>query len=257
MRSNRLTEMEQYIRNNETVSLEALCDEFNISMNTVRRDVALLVERGNVEKILGGVRSTSLQPASFQMRTRYLFAQKQRIGYAAAALVNDRDVIYIGPGNTTIQIISGLADKKNITIITNNLAVMEIVSVMDNIDLIALPGKLLHGNLSFNDPEQVAYFNRYNVRTAFMPTAGISLECGISYGSLEEAEFSRHVISRCQKRVVLADHTKFGVVGLVTMADFSSIDVIVTDEEPSPAYRKALEKVNVQLIVADHGHGHS
>ena len=87
MRSNRLTEMEQYIRNNETVSLEALCDEFNISMNTVRRDVALLVERGNVEKILGGVRSTSLQPASFQMRTRYLFAQKQRIGYAAAALV--------------------------------------------------------------------------------------------------------------------------------------------------------------------------
>lgn len=255
MRANRLTEMEQYVQKNETVSLETLCDAFNISMNTVRRDVALLVERGSMEKILGGVRATSLRPTSFQMRTRHMFAQKQRIGYAAAELVNDRDVIYIGPGSTPMQLISGVADKKNITIITNNLAVMEIVSVMDNIALIALPGRLLHGNLSFNDPEQVAYFNRYNARTAFMPTAGISLEYGISYGSLEEAEFSRHVISRCQKRVIMADHTKFDVVGLVTMADFSSIDVIVTDQEPSPAYRKALEKANVQLIIADDTQG--
>ena len=175
MRALRIDEMERFIRKNGVVSLETLGEHFNVSLNTIRRDI----------------------------------------------------------------------------VITNNLRVMERACAMENIALIALPGQLHHRNISFNGSDQAVFFDRYNVRTAFMPAAGISLSRGITYGSTVEADFARHVLARCPLRVLMVDHTKFDVVGLTTMADFNSIDVLVTDEPPGEAYVEALSRAHVRLVVAN------
>lgn len=250
MRAVRLDDMEQYIRENGTVPLEILSTHFNVSMNTIRRAIALLEQQGRVEKIFGGVRMPPSRPTGFQARNIRHLAEKQRIGAAAAQLVENNDVIYVGPGSTPMQMLPFLDKKTGVTVITNNLCVMEMCSVMEHISLISLPGRLLHGNLSFNDPEQTAYFDQYNVRSAFLPAAGISKTHGITYGSLEEAAFGRHVLSRCKLRVAMADRSKFDTVGLVTMTDFNGIDIVITDTTPPAGYKESIEKNGAKLVIA-------
>lgn len=251
MRALRIDEMERFIRKNGVVSLETLGEHFNVSLNTIRRDIASLVERGVVEKVFGGVRLAPYKQTPFQIRDALLSDEKLSIGMAAADFIEPNDVVYIGPGTTPMQVLEGIKDQQDITVITNNLRVMERACAMENIALIALPGQLHHRNISFNGSDQAVFFDRYNVRTAFMPAAGISLSRGITYGSTVEADFARHVLARCPLRVLMVDHTKFDVVGLTTMADFNSIDVLVTDEPPGEAYVEALSRAHVRLVVAN------
>ena len=85
MRAERLNEMEQYILGKETVSLDDLCSQFDISMNTVRRDVAELLDRGNIRKVYGGVSSTLIsRPLGFSVRKQKNSEAKQIIGQLAS-----------------------------------------------------------------------------------------------------------------------------------------------------------------------------
>ena len=107
MKGERLIEMEKYIREQRSVSLDTLCSVFNVSKNTVRRDVAQLIATTDIQKIYGGV---SIQfnriPPSFTERAAVNLPVKQRIGKYAASLVQDGDVIFIDAGTTTCQMIN-------------------------------------------------------------------------------------------------------------------------------------------------------
>ncbi len=250
MRALRIEEEELFVRENGVVSLEALCERFHVSLNTIRRDIACMVERGSVEKVFGGVRPASHRLTPFHMRDALLSAEKQRIGLAAAELIHPGDVVYIGPGSTSYRLLDGISALSGVTVITNNLRAMEHASTMANVTLIALPGQLFTRNISFNDPDQPSFFDRYNVRIAFMSVAGISLKRGVTYDSIAESDFCRHVLTRCSKRVLMADRTKFDVVGLTTTAELSSFDVLITDAAPSEAYLEEISRAGVRLIVA-------
>ena len=96
MRAERLNEMEQYILGKETVSLEDLCDQFDISMNTVRRDISELLDRGNIRKVYGGVSSTLInRPVGFSVRKQKNSEAKHVIGQLASKLVSDGSSIFL------------------------------------------------------------------------------------------------------------------------------------------------------------------
>lgn len=99
MRAERLNEMEQYILGKETVSLEDLCDQFDISMNTVRRDISELLDRGNIRKVYGGVSSTLInRPVGFSVRKQKNSEAKHVIGQLASKLVSDGSLFSWIPG---------------------------------------------------------------------------------------------------------------------------------------------------------------
>ena len=125
MRADRLNEMEQYILGRENVSLEELCVQFSISMNTVRRDIAELLNRGNVRKVYGGV-SSNLQhrPLGFSVRERKNSEAKQIIGQLAARLVNNGSSIFLDSGSTTPNIVRHLGEKNGVTVITHSLTAL-------------------------------------------------------------------------------------------------------------------------------------
>ena len=168
MKSFRLRRMEQYILEKDTVSMEELCREFNISMNTVRLDVAQLVNKGSVEKVYGGVcsnRKNSLVP--FEERKMRNSEKKRAICRAAAELVEDGDIIYIDSGTTTMYLVDFLEDRKNITILTHNLNAIMRAIPYSNLQIICLPGSLDRRTNSFVAADTGRILERYNIKKAF------------------------------------------------------------------------------------------
>ena len=144
MRTDRMNAMEQYILKNGSVSLDNLVNTFHVSMNTVRRDIASLLERGNVRKVYGGVCAipkVSPEPvAPISIRASENSSEKEIIGRRAANLVKDHSSIFLDSGSTTEKIIPYLADKQDITVITYSLSAMYEASKYPSIRLVALGG---------------------------------------------------------------------------------------------------------------------
>ncbi len=147
MRISRIDQLEQYILEHRTASIDTLCEEFKISKNTLRRDLEILVARGTVEKVYGGViaceNATPIPNlVTFHERTGRNAQSKQKIAALAASFVRERDIIFIDSGTTTMSIVDHLAHLSTVTVITNSLQVINKSMNYPNINLIVLPGSL-------------------------------------------------------------------------------------------------------------------
>ena len=252
MKADRMIEMERYILQQGAATMDELREHFDISMNTVRRDVAELLKRGTVEKVYGGVcaRRNEQVLTPYEVRRRGSEDAKAAIGKRAAELVSDGDIIFIDSGTTTLHMINCLTSKRDLTIITNNLEAINRALPHENITIIALPGQVRRKTHSFTGDDAVRYLKRFNVTTAFMASTGLSSH-GVTNSSPLEYEIKKAAVENAEKTVLLISRSKFGVTGLMTFAQLEDFDVLVTDEAPSPEDQQRVKASGAQLIIAD------
>ncbi|ADL06479.1 DeoR/GlpR family DNA-binding transcription regulator [Lacrimispora saccharolytica] len=241
MRISRIDQLEQYILEHKAVSNDALCEAFEISKNTLRRDLEILVSRGNVEKVYGGVvacENTAAIPdlVTFHERSGRNAQGKQRIAALAASFVKERDIIYIDSGTTTMSIVDHLSHLSAVTVITNSLQVINKSLNYPNINLIALPGSLKRDTASLVGSSCVEYLEDYNIVRAFMACTGISVQAGVCNASTEEYTIKKTALKKSQKHYLLADYTKFGRTSLMTFGEIGQFDSILTDRMPDDAF---------------------
>lgn len=248
MKSFRLRRMEQYILEKENVSMEDLCKEFDISMNTVRLDVASLVKKGSIKKVYGGVcsnRQNSLVP--FEERKLKNSDQKKEVCRAAAELVKDGDIIYVDSGTTTMYLPDYLGERKNITLLTNNLnAIMRAVPY-ENIQVICLPGILERKTNSFVSAETGQILARYNIKKAFFAATGVTENGDVTNSSSLEYEIKREAMQNSEHKYLLLDSSKFGKSALLTYAHISDMEQVIADVEINEEIKELCEKHNVVL----------
>lgn len=251
MKADRMLEMERYVLQKGAATMEELRTHFDISMNTVRRDVAELLKRGMVEKVYGGVCARKNEQSLTPYDVRRLGSEdaKAAIGKRAAELVNDGDIIFIDSGTTTLHMIDHLAGKHDLTIITNNLEAINRAMPHENITIIALPGQVRRKTHSFTGDDAVRYLRRFNVRIAFMASTGLSSH-GVTNSSPLEYEIKKCAVDSAETTVLLISRSKFGVTGLMTFAQLEDFDVLVTDSMPSPEEQARVRDSGAQLIVA-------
>lgn len=252
MRGYRLKQVEQYILEHDTVSLEELVKTFGVSLNTVRRDIAELIKLGTVEKIYGGVR-TSRKPTllPFEERHHSHMDLKERIGRAAAGLVRDGDIVYVDSGTTTIKLLPELTERRNVTVITGSLPAIAEAAQYGNINLIATAGQLDRKTNSFIGADTVKSLAHFNIQKAFMAATGLSLASGATNSSLLEYEIKAHVVRHCREAYLLIDSSKFGVSALATYAALEDFDEIVTDAPPPAEYAERCAELGVGIVLGD------
>lgn len=252
MKSSRILEMEQYIIQQGNVTMTELQNHFGISMNTVRRDIVQLLEHGTVAKVYGGVTARQKVPVLTPYEERMLHDEtaKIAIGRKAAELVSDRDIIFIDSGTTTLQIIDFLHDKKDLTVITNNLEVINRAVPFENITVIALPGQLRRKTNSFTGEETVRLLHRYNIRLAFVAATGISVH-GVTNSSPLEYEIKKCAVENSEHAVLMVTSEKFGSTGLMSFAQTADFKAIVTEKEPDAEMLSKLAEEGTTLMVAD------
>lgn len=243
--------MESYVLEQETVSIEALAEQFNVSTQTVRRDVTELLKRGNLRKVYGGV-STSY-PDNFcvpiSLRENRNLDAKNTIGRLAATLVHDDATIFLDSGTTTPCIVPYLALKSNITIVTNNLRVLCMAEKYPTLHLLSLGGYFHSATSSFIGGSIINEINNLVFDQTFFATTGISIEHGLTVNTYYEQEIKRAIFERNKRNiVVLADSSKFDVVALFNIGPYEDISYIVTDESPPLKYYDVARMNNTKIL---------
>lgn len=257
MKIKRIYQVESYILEHKSVSIDNLCEEFHISVNTIRRDLDILTKKGTVSKVYGGAiaieltTSTSGALTSFNERNIKNSEAKNRIVKVAVQFIKDGDTIFIDTGTSTSNIIDYIGHLNKVTIITNNIEVLYKAQAYPNIKLIGLPGILKHDTSSLVGSDCSKYLKAYNIDKAFMGCTAISLENGISNGSFEEYEIKKIAIEKSHEHYLLVDNTKFDKTSLMTFCQIHQIDYIITDVRPNDMYMEYFKNNNIHLEIAE------
>lgn len=248
MKSFRLRRMEQYILEKENVSMEELCEEFDMSMNTVRMDVAELVKKGSVKKVYGGVcsnRQNSLVP--FEERKMKNSDKKKAVCRAAAELVDDGDIVFVDSGTTAMYLTDYLDENKNVTVLTNNLNLIMRAVPCENVQVICLPGILERKTNSFVSAETGKILARYNIKKAFFAATGVTESGDVTNSSSLEYEIKREAMNNSEHSYLLLDSSKYGKSALLTFAHISDMERVFVDEEAGTPLLSICERYNVNV----------
>lgn len=253
MRTKRIHLIEDYINKEKSVSLDDLCKKFDVSKNTIRRDIDYLVEQDIVYKVYGGV-ELNTKPAlnsltSYDERFQKHSEEKQRIAERAAELIEDNETVFIDTGTTCPGMIHCLRDKK-VIVITNSLQIAVNALGYSNIKIISIPGILLNETRSFVGAHAEKYLSDFNINKAFMSCTGISLEKGVTNSSFEEYAIKKTVMQHTKKRYLLADFSKFGATGMMTFAKFQDFTGIISNGKPDKNFMTRFQQLSVKYYDA-------
>lgn len=254
----RLREMEDYIVAQGSVSMEELRKKFNISMNTVRMDVAELVEKGTVKKIYGGACSNEKNKlVPFDERWMKNSNKKMPIGKKAASLIADGDIIYIDSGTTTMYLVDYLVDTKDIVILTNSINVINRGIPLSNLSIICLSGTFDEKTNSFVSADAVNLLAKYNIKKAFMASSGVSEDGAVTNSSPLEYEIKKAAIANSKETFLLVDSDKYGKSALLTYATIKEFDRVVTDSSAHSEFIELCIQNDVEVLLSeidDSGH---
>ncbi len=232
--------------------MDELCEVFGKSKNTIRRDVAELVEFGVVEKVYGGVRAAKLPSNGlipFSDRNIKRNEEKQRIAKLAARFVKDNDVLYIDSGTTVLHMLPHIAAREGVTVLTNNVHVLIRCLEYPSLNTICFGGQLSPENASLSSNFCcLDNLKRFNINKAFMGATGITINRGATNGTQGEMVMKKSVIEQSDQRFLLADFTKFNHAALLTFADLDEFQVVITDRMPPEPYPSFFAEHHIELI---------
>ena len=251
MQDDRRKEMAAYIAKHQSVTMTELCNEFHVSINTIRADVAALTKTGVAEKIYGGVRSTMQQEVPmFTKRARIRPDAKFSIARAASNLIEDGDILFIDAGSTTMHMLSLLQQEKRVTIITANLHIISQASSTPNAEIIVLPGMINRRTNSMADVSTLEFLGRYHFAKAFMAATGLSKDGRLNVKTYLEYEIKRLAIQQSDMKYLLCDASKFGSNSLMSYAELSDMDKLITDETCPEELKTLCMDAETELIIA-------
>lgn len=248
----RVRKIEEYIKKHGSVSVDDLCQHFAVSKNTIRRDLTELEARQLVKKVYGGVMAQQDDGAPIPLSQRQLTfpEEKTRIARKAAELVNDGDIIVLDAGSTTARMVEYLKTKRNLTLITNSIPVLTNALPHEQMHVIVTGGDVLRATNSLVGLGALAMLKTLNAHTLFLAATGVSLTKGITNSSTMELEIKRTMLDISERVVLLADHSKFEMVSLVTVADLKEVDLVITDQPPVEKYFQYCAAHAVEIVVA-------
>ncbi len=231
-----------------------LVDVLQVSDMTVRRDIEQLARRGLVERVHGGaaaVGSRSSDEPGFVAKSALAREQKHCIGVAAAALVQPGESVALSAGTTTLAVARELLPVTDLTVVTNSPPVADLMHDPARRDrsVILVGGERTPSN-ALVGPVAVAALRTLHVDTLVLGVHGITATAGLTTPNLVEGQTDRALVDCARRLVVVADHTKWGVIGLSTIAELRRVDVLVTDDGLPAAARRSLSAVVGRLVVA-------
>ncbi|GAA2219575.1 DeoR/GlpR family DNA-binding transcription regulator [Micromonospora olivasterospora] len=236
------------------VRVTELAAEFGVSDMTVRRDLEALHERGLLAKVHGGATvpgAGSTDEPGFRAKSVRQLPEKAAIAARAAALVPPGSAVALSAGTTTAELARRLVDVPGLTVVTNSLPVAEILHAGGRPDqTVVLTGGVRTPSDALVGPLAVTAIRSLHLDLLFLGVHGIGERAGFTTPNLMEAETDRALVAAADRLVVLADHTKWGTVGLCSIVELSAADVLVTDDRLAPEGRRVLgERVGELVLV--------
>jgi DeoR family transcriptional regulator of aga operon len=245
--------IQEYLSLHRIVRSADLSQMLEVSEATIRRDLEWLESQGFLERTHGGAILSQRMPFELEyvQRVKAHPEEKRLIGIAAAKLIEEGDVVFINSGTTTSAVIRHIPRDKKITLITNNLsAAIEVGET--GFEFLLLGGAFQPMSNSVAGRFAVETLRNLYANKAFFGVDGISPKYNCTMPSNAEAEVVRLMLERTLgPKIVVADHSKWGVVSSFEVARIENVQKLITDRQLNADARSELAARNVEVVIAD------
>jgi DeoR/GlpR family transcriptional regulator of sugar metabolism len=247
----RRAEIMSIISNEKSVRVNELSEKFEVTEETIRRDLDKLDKEGKIKKTYGGAVLVDLvsDDLSFSDRLTYNMKEKQLIASYANACVDDGETVFIDMSTTALELIKQVDSHKKFTVITNSLNALVELSQRKNITLIAIGGSFNESTLSMEGPMTTKFIDHYFVDKTFFSVKAISKERGIMDSKEHLSDIKRHMIENAKEVILLIDSSKFNHYALMNVVDLEKVDKIVTDYRMNQEWEEFFEAKHVEVLV--------
>ncbi len=242
----------RHIEQARRVTIATICERFQVSEATARRDLSILAEQAKIQRVHGGAIAAIQAPPELPVYQRMAehSAAKQRIGRRAAELIEDGETVFLGSGTTALEVARALPEHLDLTVITNSLLVLNELIDRPSISVIALGGQFRRSELSMIGHITEEALADLRTDKVIIGIHAIGAEDGLTNRDLPEAMTDRRILQAGRQVIVVADHTKLGRVSTVSVAPLSALDTLVTDEAAPPDFVNRVQEQGVRVLLA-------
>jgi DeoR family transcriptional regulator, glycerol-3-phosphate regulon repressor len=248
----RLTDILDLARQRGRVDVEWLAAYFDVTPQTIRKDLNDLCDRRLLQRIHGGaVYPSGVTNFAYDARRTLATDSKQWIGAAAARLIPDNSSIILNIGTTTEQVALALRRHQGIMAITNNINVANILRDAPSAEVVIAGGVVRHSDGGIMGEATVDFIKQFKVDFAVIGASAIDRDGTILDYDFREVKVSQAIIEHARQTILVADSLKFERTAPVRIASLSMVDIFVTDAPPPAEIAAICVEHDVQLIVAE------
>ena len=232
------------------VYVSKLSEKFDVTEETIRRDLEKLESQGIVTRSYGGailnVERTN-EDIPFYKRVKTNMESKQYIAKKAVEFVKEGSTIVADCSSTVLEVLKLINDRNDVTVITNAVEVINELKLSE-LNIILTGGALRQRTLSLQGSIAQNTIKNYNVDIAFMSCKGLDINKGILDSNEAEAEIKRIMIKQANKVILLVDHDKYDKTAFIKLFDYENIDYIISDKEPRQEWIDLFHSNNIEII---------
>jgi DeoR family glycerol-3-phosphate regulon repressor len=248
----RQAEIVNEVQRRGTISIEALADHFNVTLQTVRRDVQRLSEAHLLARFHGGVRlpNSTIENVDYLRRQAMQAAGKQRIARAVAERIPHGCSLILNIGTTIEAVARELLKHRGLRVITNNLNVAALLSANEDCEVIVAGGVVRPLDRGITGEATVDFIKQFRVDLGLIGISGIETDGTLRDFDYREVKVAKTIITQSRKVWLCADHTKFERPAMVELAHMNAIDVLFTDQTPPLHFNELMQQSDVECVVA-------
>ncbi|MBT3146468.1 DeoR/GlpR family transcriptional regulator [Neptunomonas phycophila] len=230
------------------VTIDELVEHFQVTPQTIRRDLNQLAESDKIKRHHGGagIESSTVNTA-YQTRKIMNLEAKQKIATAIAKQIPDGSSLFINIGTTTETVAQALLHHKNLQIVTNNLHVATILSVKEDFKIIIAAGEVRHRDGGIIGEATVDFMNQFQMDFGIIGISGIDEDGSLLDFDYREVRVAQMIINNSRQVLLGADSDKFGRSAMVRLGNITQMDHVFTEKPPSQDMCRLLKEHNVVL----------
>jgi DeoR/GlpR family transcriptional regulator of sugar metabolism len=231
------------------IDVMTLSSILNVSQVTIRKDLEQLEKDGVLTRIHGGAILNQDPLEKINEESDSLIDEKAMIGKLASRLIDEGNIIFLGNGNTCIQIAKHIKSIKNISVITNNISIIEELFACENINLFGIGGKVqkMKGGFYFYGSLSIEAISKLHFHKAFLSPTGVHIQYGYSVSNPEVLDLYNAVKAVSDKIVMVSDYSKFDKVSMVQFSSLKDMEILVTNENIPVKYKEFFFSAGVEL----------
>lgn len=259
MKQDRLGQMKQLYYEKKNISNRELCETFNISLETVRRDLKQLEQEGVVKRVYGGAvlrpeNDTSADMEPWHVRSVQNQREKAQIAAEMLLRIPDGCTIALDSGTSIFELAKLLNQKEDLTIITNSIHIALEISTRTNHTLYFIGGAIKKDELITTGMLSVDFLNCFSrIDLAIVSTDGFNVNEGLTDFNIEMGMLKRSIFEKANKILVAADYSKFSINALYKTCSSESLDLVITDPKAPAESVEYLRSAGVDVVIASAG----
>lgn len=235
-----------------SVQVAPLAEQFNVSTQTIRKDLKFLADKGIATRSYGGAMLSAIHSpateAAIELKQQLFMHEKAEIGEVAASFIKPGDSIILDSGTTTLQIAAHMKDEDDVVVVTNDFGIMNELARCEKLQLLMLGGTLRRKSMSLYGAQTDNTMKNLLVDKLFLGVDGFDMQKGVTTHYEAEASLNRKMCTAANEIILVTDSSKFGKICLHKILETKKITKLITDHGVPRSVVDGLKDMGIEVI---------